>query len=75
MYWGRGYTCPGSEVALMFYKTVWSITSKIQTVKMALETTASDLFLAVVGLKKKMRESLGLIFVFHRRQAVSLSLT
>lgn len=73
MYWGRGYTCPGSEVALMFYKTVWSITSKIQTVKMALETTASDLFLTV-GLKKKMIESLGLIFVFHRRQAVSLSL-
>lgn len=34
---GSGYARAGSEAALMFYKTVWSITSKIQTVKMALE--------------------------------------
>lgn len=44
----------------MFYKTVWNITSKIQTVKMALEkTTASDLFLAVLRFKKKITSSLG----------------
>lgn len=58
----------------MFYKTVWNITSKIQTVKMALEkTTASDLFLAVLRFKKKITSSLGQIFVFHRTQAASLS--
>jgi len=52
----------------MFYKTVWSISSKIQTVKMSLEkSTASDLFLAAERFKKKMTTNLEFIFCFPQK--------
>lgn len=53
-----------SEVALVIYRIVWSIISKLQVVKMAPEKIiASDLFLPVVKiLKKKITKSLRFSF-------------
>lgn len=64
MYQGGGYTRPEREVAIMFYKTVWSIASKVQTIQVALENTASDLLLALQRFKKKMIKKSWIEFCF-----------
>lgn len=53
-----------SEVALLIYRIVWSIISKLQVVEMAAgKNIASDLFIPVVKiLKKKITKVLDFCF-------------